>query len=52
MEVLVCVLRALSVCRVCVSLYPYKYIVITSNIFLCVYKPPENGHGSGPKHVV
>jgi hypothetical protein len=22
------------------------------HIFLCVYKPPEDGHRSGPKHVV
>jgi hypothetical protein len=31
-----------------------EYIVITSNIFLRVYtrKPPEDGHRSGPKHVV
>jgi hypothetical protein len=33
-------------------LYKHIYIVITSNIFLCLYKPPEDGHRSGPKHVV
>jgi hypothetical protein len=29
-----------------------EYVVITSSIFLCVYKPHEDGHRSGPKHIV